>query len=132
MHFQSDVLVWSTCQQKQTFLTKKIWTERSKTSVLESVFDAESGEKNFKAIIFFLKTVSSKSQQKTRFSGILGFLRYFEVFGRKISFYLNKNYIFGFSASNCIGLHKKIRRKNFAEVLHCANLTSILRVWEWV
>jgi hypothetical protein len=37
----------------------KIWTERSKTSLLESVFDAESGEKTFKAIANFFKTLSS-------------------------------------------------------------------------
>jgi hypothetical protein len=56
----------------------KIWTERSKTRVLESVFDAESGEKISKAIIFFFKTLSSKSYQKTCFFEILGFAVFFD------------------------------------------------------
>ena len=105
--------------QKRIFLIIMICTGRSKTSILGSVFDAESGEKTFKAIVNFFKTLLSK----TWFFGNFQFLQYFSIFGIKIIFYLNESYIFGFSASNCVGFHKKIHKKKFARILHCANLT---------
>ncbi len=43
----------------------KICTERSKTSVLVSVFNAESGEKTFKAIVNFFKPYRQNPSRKT-------------------------------------------------------------------
>jgi hypothetical protein len=100
----------------------KICTERSKASVLVSVFNAESGEKTFKAIVIFLNPIVKILVENLVFRNPQ-VLQYFSISGRKIIFYLNKSYIFGFSASNCIEFHKKIHKKKFARVLHCVNLT---------
>ncbi len=51
----------------------KICTERSKTSVLVSVFNAESGEKTFKAIINFFETPIVKILVENMVFDTLGF-----------------------------------------------------------
>ena len=73
--------------------------ERVKSRVLESVFDAESGEKAFKAITIFFES----SFAKTRISWKTWISRYSKDVSAKTTFYLNELYRFGFSASNCIG-----------------------------
>lgn len=94
--------------RNKLFLMMKICTEWWKLSVIGSALNVESGEKYFQSYNQLFRSPIVKMLIESLVFWNPHFLQYFSIFRRKIIFYLNEQYIFGF--------HKKAHKKN------CSNL----------